>query len=73
MTDMDRLIDESRAWRIALVAGCAVLITRKADGRDVLLQGDDAALWLEHYGLVMNMDHPHGIALDAICDEFFDE
>ena len=70
---MDRLIDESRAWRITLVAGRAILITRKADDRDVLLQGDDAALWLEDYGLVMNTDHPHGIALDAICDEFFDE
>ena len=70
---MDRLIDETRSWRITLVAGSAVLITRKADDRDVLLQGDDAALWLRHYDLVMNTDHPHGIALDAICDEFFDE
>ena len=55
MTDMDRLIDESRAWRIALVAGCAVLITRKADGRDVLLQFLIEAVILSSLGGVIGI------------------
>jgi len=68
----DIIIDESNAWRATLVAGCAVLITRKCDGRDVLLQGDDADKWRKDHDTAMDMPHPHSILMDAVCDEFFD-